>query len=190
MCVDHAERRRFDRSRSTSLTLSIAAALCFCLAGCEDTSAPPAKPNDSSGGSSTKSTSSVDSHAPQPTAPTTLHGSVPTSPLPPSDATPADTEYQEEVAQAGVGKQGQNYGGGVVSEPIRQYFRTGQQIIFLKMQNAMNNYKTLNGGLPKSHDEFMQEIIQASQITLPELPAGQEYAYDPDKGELMVRRPK
>ena len=38
--------------------------------------------------------------------------------------------------------------------------------------------------------EFMEKVIQANQIQLPELAAGSKYVWDPEKGELMVERPQ
>jgi hypothetical protein len=49
-------------------------------------------------------------------------------------------------------------------------------------------YKGLNGSNPKTHDEFMSKIIQENNIQLPELPPGDKYVYDPEKGELMVEK--
>ena len=50
----------------------------------------------------------------------------------------------------------------------------------------MQTYKALHDGAPKTHDEFMKEIIQAAEIRLPELPAGDRYIYDPKTEQLMV----
>ena len=41
-----------------------------------------------------------------------------------------------------------------------------------------------------SHEEFMEKIVQANNIRLPELPEGHRYLYDPTTNELMVERPK
>jgi hypothetical protein len=50
-------------------------------------------------------------------------------------------------------------------------------------------YKALEGAAPKSHDEFMEQVIQANQIKLPVLPPGARYVYKPETEELMVERP-
>ena len=55
--------------------------------------------------------------------------------------------------------------------------------------DAMNTFKALNGRKPKSHEEFMKEIIKASGIKLPDLPPDAKYVYDPQKGELTVVHP-
>ena len=97
---------------------------------------------------------------------------------------------EREVADVGVGKQGRNYGGGVITEPIRQMFRAQQRIVFLNIQQNMRHFEALHDRKPESHEEFMEKIVKEANITLPELPAGQRYVYDPQRGELMVERPR
>lgn len=60
--------------------------------------------------------------------------------------------------------------------------------IFLNLQHAMDLYKGEHGALPKTHDDFMRDIIQANNIKLPELPDDSRYVYMPDKEELMIER--
>jgi len=102
-------------------------------------------------------------------------------------------------AETGVGARGQgltppsanNPVGAMISAPVYSMFRTEQRIVFdLQIAPAMNIFRATHDRLPNSHDEFMREIIQANNIQLPRLPAGQEYVYDPQRGELMVRRPR
>ncbi len=99
-------------------------------------------------------------------------------------------KYEREVAEVGVGKKGRNYGGGIISEPIRQRFRIEQRIVFLNIQHSLNQYKALHDRLPRTHEEFMKEIVEEGGLTLPELPQGERYVFDPEKGELMVERPR
>lgn len=101
-----------------------------------------------------------------------------------------ELEYEREAAEVGVGKKGRNYGGGVVSEPIRQMFRVEQRMTLLNVDHAMQLYKAEHGKLPSTHEEFMQKIIDANAIELPELPDGERYVYDPVQQQLMVERPK
>lgn len=109
----------------------------------------------------------------------------------PQEVTPDESEdFERQVAEVGVGKSGRNYGGGVISEPIKQYFQVGDRMQLLNMTHAMNLYKAEHGRLPQTHDEFMDKIIKANSIALPELPEGERYVYDPQRGELMVERPK
>ena len=103
---------------------------------------------------------------------------------------PEEPELEREVAKAGVGKKGRNYGGGIISEPVHQYFHQGQRIEFMKVTSAKNLYKGEHGYFPKTEEEFMTKIIKFNSIELPELPAGEKYVYEPKTGELMVERPK
>ena len=58
------------------------------------------------------------------------------------------------------------------------------------MEKAVRDFKTLNERFPKTQQEFMTEIIEKNGIRLPELPPGDEYVYDAQKGELLVRHSK
>lgn len=95
------------------------------------------------------------------------------------------------VADTGVGEKGRGYGGGIITEPVRQYFRAPQMVVFdIQIPQAMNLYKASNNNQgPASHEEFMTQIIQANQINLPKLPPGEKYIYDPEAEQLMVERP-
>lgn len=103
-----------------------------------------------------------------------------------------EEEMEREKAEVGAGKQGRNYGGGIITEPVRAYFRTGQLVVFnIQIPNALKTYKALNDGQgPPDHETFMQDIIQENSIGLPELPDGQSYFYDAEREELMVQRPR
>ena len=95
-----------------------------------------------------------------------------------------------QVARRGVGTKGKGYGGGIVSEPVRAYFGTRERIVFqIQVPNALKTYKAMDsrGKGPKSHDEFMSKVIQENSISLPELPEGKEYIYDPKTEQLMVQ---
>lgn len=106
--------------------------------------------------------------------------------------TPAGTELTVQTkADVGVGKRGRNLGQGIVATPIAAYFAAKEQIAFrVQIPEAMKLYKATNGYAPRSHDEFMKEIIQANNIPLPELPSGHHYVYVPEQEELMVEHPE
>lgn len=95
-----------------------------------------------------------------------------------------------EKAQAGVGKQGRDYGGGAimapVTVPVKTYFQARDRITFLQVDDGMRLYKASNGSAPKTHEEFMEKIIKEGQIKLPQLPPGDRYIYIPEKEELCV----
>jgi hypothetical protein len=115
-------------------------------------------------------------------------------PKPPesADADAVPVELERVKAEAGVGKQGQIIGDkeGFLRTPVKAYFSARQQIQFLKVQQALNLYEAEHGFKPKSHEEFMSKIIEFNLIELPELPAGQSYIWDPERGELLVERPQ
>jgi hypothetical protein len=107
-----------------------------------------------------------------------------------SDAFDADEPpTSRRVAQVGDGKKGQGYGGGPISEPARQYFRIRERIVFaVQIPEAIKLYKAMNGKAPKTHDEFIEKIINENSIRLPQLRDGETYVYDPDEEELMIER--
>jgi hypothetical protein len=97
-----------------------------------------------------------------------------------------------EKAQAGVGKQGRDYGGGAIMAPItvpvRTFFQARDRITFdIELANAMKLYEATNGAAPKTHEEFMEKIIKENRIKLPNLPSGDRYIYVPEQKELCVQ---
>jgi hypothetical protein len=96
-------------------------------------------------------------------------------------------------AEAGVGEKGRSldeFEGPIVT-PAKAYFSVRERAVFeIQIPNAMQLFKATNGSGPKSHEEFMSQIIEANAIQLPELPEGQRYIYDPNTEELMVERPQ
>ncbi len=116
---------------------------------------------------------------------------VPETPVVPvADVVP---DMERVKAEKGVGIKGRSLDEhqGMLVTPAKAYFSVRERVVFeIQIPDALNKYKALNGNGPKSHDEFMAQIIDANQIQLPELPAGQRYVYDPEKDELMVERPR
>lgn len=108
-------------------------------------------------------------------------------PPPPAQPTPPPAAVK---ADSGVGAKGQGYGPGLVTTPVATYFRAQEQIVFrIQIPDAMRLYKATNGHAPKSHEEFMEKIVNENRIRLPELPPGHRYRYYPDREELMVEHP-
>lgn len=110
-----------------------------------------------------------------------------TAPAPPP-AAPADDVVRQK-AEKGVGKKGRGYGGGIITTPIAAYFSAQERIRFGQVEHALNLYNAQNGHYPKTHEDFMKDIVQFNQIPLPELPQGHRYVYDPQSHQLMVERP-
>lgn len=102
-------------------------------------------------------------------------------------------EIPDQKAGVGVGVQGRSLEGGseynpatFVSGPAAAYFRTKEKIVFeIQIPHTLNAFVALNGRHPKSHEEYMREII-GTQIKLPKLPQGKVYRYHPESQELWV----
>ncbi len=109
---------------------------------------------------------------------------------PPPAPAPQREEVVEVPARPGVQRQGRDYGEGIIATPIKAYWGTRARIAFdIQIADAMRLYRAMNGHAPRSHEEFMQEIIAANNIALPDLPAGHQYRYDPNAEELLVVQP-
>ncbi len=97
-------------------------------------------------------------------------------------------------AQVGVGKKGRSLdnekGMPMLVVPARTLFRTRERLVFeVQIPQALSLYEATNGRGPKSHEQFMKEVIKPNHIQLPELPAGQRYVYDAQTKQLMVEKP-
>jgi hypothetical protein len=95
-------------------------------------------------------------------------------------------------AEVGVGKKGHYGGPGIIKTPVSVYFRAQERIIFnVEIPNNMKLYKAMHDNKgPATQEEFMEKIIKASNIHLPELPPGERYIYDPAKEELFIEQPQ
>jgi hypothetical protein len=111
----------------------------------------------------------------------------PTEPAPPQPAPPTQPTILEK-AGAGQGVQGSGYGGGIITEPIHQYFNARDRITFdIQIPKQLQIWKAMHDNRnPKNVEEYKKEILDPCQIELPELPVGRRYVYDAKKGELMV----
>lgn len=117
----------------------------------------------------------------------------------PDPVKPAAPTGPSEVVKAepGVAAQGRSldqYQQGVeavISQPAKTLFTVREKAVFeIAIPQAMQLYKATHGHFPKTHEDFMKDVIDANRINLPRLIAGQHYLYDPEKAELMVQRPK
>lgn len=78
--------------------------------------------------------------------------------------------------EEGVGK--------MIAAPAVALFNTRERAVFdIQIPHALNLFKALEGRVPKTHEEFMQKIVQANGIQLPELKPGMKYRYRPEQGE-------
>jgi hypothetical protein len=100
----------------------------------------------------------------------------------------ASEKVTREEAKFGVGKRGHDYQPGILTTPVSTYFTIGERVTFdIQIPQALNLYKAQHDNQgPKTHEEFMEKIIKANQIKLPQLPSGARYLYDPKTERLMV----
>jgi hypothetical protein len=111
--------------------------------------------------------------------------SVPPPPPPPPPPAEPDRGVVREAAKAGVTGKGQ-YAPGPITTPIAVYFSVRERAVFdIQVASAMNVYKGEHGYFPKTQEEFMDKIINANSIHLPELRPGYRYVYDPEKAAKM-----
>jgi hypothetical protein len=108
-------------------------------------------------------------------------------------AAEAKPAMPDQKAGVGVGIKGRSLEGGseynpatFVSGPAAAYFRVKEKVVFeIQIPHTLNAFVALNGRHPKSHEEYMREII-GNQIKLPKLPDGMVYRYRPEEKELWV----
>lgn len=114
---------------------------------------------------------------------------------PPAPTEEASANMEARKADVGVGKQGSAMRGDdslaakMVTSSARAYFDMKEDIVFnIQLKQAMQLFKAQDnfGKGPQSHEEYMQKIVKANNITLPKLPEGMRYIYKPDIEELWV----
>ncbi len=73
-----------------------------------------------------------------------------------------------------------------ITLPGNAYVTMIGQTSILKMQHAMDLYHAENDCYPRDYNEFMNEIIKANNIALPQLPYYQKYGYDEKEYKLVI----
>ena len=109
---------------------------------------------------------------------------------------PAVPQMADQVAGVGVGVKGNslddingNDPRMIIAGPVKALFAAKEKIVFeIQLPQAANLFNALNGRNPKTHDEYMKEVV--GQIQLPKLPEGMVYQYHPDTNELWVEKEK
>ena len=115
----------------------------------------------------------------------------PVTPPATQEIVPPPPATVQEKAGVGAGEKGRGYGGGLVTTPVAAYFAARERVAFdIQIPHALDLYKAAEGHAPKTHEEFMRDIVEANQIRLPTLPAGHRYVYDPKSEQLMVEHPQ
>jgi hypothetical protein len=115
-----------------------------------------------------------------------------------ANAAPSPPPMQDQVAKTGVGVKGDSLNdiqGNdprlLIAGPVKAYFNVREKVVFeIGLPKAEQMFNALNGRNPKSHDEYMKEVVKANAISLPELPQGMVYRYHVDTNELWVEAEK
>ena len=114
----------------------------------------------------------------------------PAAPTQPQTAEQSDIQAQK--ASAGVAKKGQSLRdkqgvAKIIAGPMAAMANVEQMVTFdIQVKKAIDLYQALEGKLPKDHEEFMEKIIRANRIQLPELPPGAVYHFNTEEGQLWV----
>ncbi len=119
---------------------------------------------------------------PKPVAQKEVRNAPPPPPPPAPTAPQAKPEPVRIEAQPGVGEK---RGGGLY--PADTYFKMRETIVFQNVAHCLDLYKAEHDNKgPKTHEEFMEKVIKANQIHLPDLLPNERYVYDPQQEKLMV----
>ena len=115
---------------------------------------------------------------------------MPTASTPAEPATSPAMESMK--AQVGSGIKGRSLDnetgvGKMISAPVSAFFAVKERVAFdIQIPQALGLFRASEGRFPKSHEEFMEKIVKANQIKLPELPPGMVYRFNTELGELWV----
>ncbi len=93
----------------------------------------------------------------------------------------------------GKGQYGQGAGdpSDIITVPIGALFSTRERMFMMQLKHTEDLYKASNDSqMPKTHEEYMEKIVKEGGLTLPQLPDNQEYFYDPESQELMIKKPR
>lgn len=170
--------------------LTLAVIACVCLTGClgtETTSTAPAPKDSTTATPETAQESSAPEAAPS--NPAEAMAAKFGAGIPGAGSAPPEPTGDLVKAEVGVGAKGRSLDNesGLLVTPVKAFFSVQEKLAFeVQLKQAMDLYKASNGNFPKSQAEFDTHI--KPMVRLPELPAGHSYVYDPQQGELMVKR--
>lgn len=110
----------------------------------------------------------------------------------PAPAPPVAPPPATRVAEVGVGIKGKSLEneqgvGRAIAQPAITLFRVRERVVFeIQLPQALQLFNASEGRFPKSHEEFMEKIVNANKIPLPQLPPGQVYKFHTDDNQLWV----
>ena len=108
-----------------------------------------------------------------------------------SEPAPAESSEMTEFGPTS-GRRGQSFHGGgqgYLYAVFSARFVAENRIIMAQIKKNMDLFEATHDRKPNSHEEFWQAIIVDGGVSLPELEEGEDYFYDAQKEELMVRTP-
>lgn len=108
-------------------------------------------------------------------------------------AAQGEAPLQAQKAETGVTGKGKSLEGvsdynpaKFVAGPASVLLKVKEKMFFdIQLPQAMQHFQAIHGRTPKSHEEFMQDVV-TNQIKMPQLPEGLRYRYRPDLAELWV----
>lgn len=104
----------------------------------------------------------------------------------------ADTEgaspEDPETRPVGETDPPENFGGDPATAPLAVFLNVRDRPELLKMEQAVRDFEIIEGRFPNDLEEFMQQIVEAHQIQLPQPQPGYEFHYLPETGELVQRK--
>jgi hypothetical protein len=111
-----------------------------------------------------------------------------TPPVPQAAAKPDNAGSKK--AEVGVGKSYSRLAKSMICTDFAAIYCVREKLVFeVEIPHAMQLFKATEDRNPKSQEEFMEKIVKANQIKLPELWEGETYRYDPKTAELWVDPP-
>ena len=95
-------------------------------------------------------------------------------------------EVEKEKQAGGVVTQPRITSKDPITLPGNAYVSIIGRSAMLNIEHTLDLYKAETGEYPKSHEEFMENIIKRYNIALPKLPSYQEYSYDVPSHKLLI----
>lgn len=118
------------------------------------------------------------------------------APTPPADDPAEEKTETVEIERGFTGKGQYGQGGGekatdLVTVPVGELFAVRERLFLMQLKQAEDLYKASNDNeMPKTQEEYMEKIVGANMLKLPDLPSGQEYVYDPADQTLKIKKPR
>jgi hypothetical protein len=102
---------------------------------------------------------------------------------------PAPMPPVEEPARIGDSDKNREETSNPLLAAAHVYVFAGNQAIILQHQSAIKNFQATNGYFPKSHEEYVKEIVDKELVILPPPDDGYEYWYRPEDPMQIWLRP-